>query len=449
MKKVITTVGMSLWQNAKNKNVPLSTRLENDSYDKCGQSSIDFEKNKRILNIWSKSNLNACAEIASLIKIQAELKEKIEVHFICTETILSRLCAECIETWFKEHGKDYPSVFFGNSEKVVDSLLVTNKATFEKGLANLFEKLEKDVVPKKDNKLDWSNIILNITGGYKALIPHLTILGQIYRCPIYYVFDEVKDQPNYELIKVPTLPINFDWLVGEIYGQMLTPFGIKNFADDNDLAKLVNYGLVKPNREVDTFGKLMWKYMNSKMPESPQTMGFFVEFLFYEYFNEHRGEVYTDIPLRGLQLYWDGENTTEISDVKTDTLKNIRNEFDIILRGLDSYAFVEVKSVLQIKELLKNDNLKKKIEALEIFYKSGASDFILTIYKNPKIRLDVEEHIDDLKAIELICQSCKIKFSAHWIDFEVRKKDNEAFDFSEFLKTKIKKENFDNNKIKI
>jgi CRISPR-associated protein (Cas_APE2256) len=467
--KVITTVGVSIFSNF-NRTRSFDTAAWEDvsatdlqGVDKRKEADCEL---KPVIN-WAITDDKASAEIASLVKIQAKFKEKVEkkydkskekpeviqqyidseskidVYLLCTDTALSVMAAECIKAFFKEN-----TSFGVKMLAHIPNLTVKDKATFEIGLTNFFEKIESIIPKDKQNKLDWSSIALNITGGYKALIPHLTILGQIYRCPIYYVFEELTNQ-KYELMQMPKLPINYDWLVAEIYGQMLTPFGIKTFADEDDLERLVNYGLAKTTREVDTFGKFMWQYMNSRMPESPQTMGLFVEFLFYEFFNENRSEIYTHNPLRGLQLYWDGKNSEEVSDIKTDKNKETRNEFDIILRGVSNYAFVEVKSVLQIKELLKNDNLIKKIEALKSFYKQRPAEFILTIYKNPKVRLDIQEHEENLKAIKSICESDKIIFSAHWIDFEARKKDDEALDFSEFLKGKITKEKFYNNKIEI
>ena len=61
----------------------------------------------------------------------------------------------------------------------------------------------------------WGNVIMNITGGYKASIPYLTILAQLNGCPIYYIFE---DQDA--LIKVPNLPFStevIDWK--DLYGN--------------------------------------------------------------------------------------------------------------------------------------------------------------------------------------------------------------------------------------
>ncbi|MBK8472326.1 MAG: hypothetical protein IPL33_09240 [Sphingobacteriales bacterium] len=59
-------------------------------------------------------------------------------------------------------------------------------------------------------RTDWSNCIFNITGGYKASIPFITILAQIKNSPLYYLFEE-SEKESYELIKIPQAPISFDF----------------------------------------------------------------------------------------------------------------------------------------------------------------------------------------------------------------------------------------------
>jgi hypothetical protein len=34
----------------------------------------------------------------------------------------------------------------------------------------------------------WDDVVLNITGGYKAIIPIMSIIGQIRKLPTYYIF---------------------------------------------------------------------------------------------------------------------------------------------------------------------------------------------------------------------------------------------------------------------
>ena len=63
------------------------------------------------------------------------------------------------------------------------------------------------------------NILLNITGGYKATIPYLTLMGQIYNLPIYYTFEETPGHQS-ELIRIPQAPIAIDWGLFEKYSHI-------------------------------------------------------------------------------------------------------------------------------------------------------------------------------------------------------------------------------------
>jgi len=51
-------------------------------------------------------------------------------------------------------------------------------------------------------------MIINITAGYKVTIPYLTVLAQINKCPIYYIFEDTD-----ALMKIPDIPLNIDWNV--------------------------------------------------------------------------------------------------------------------------------------------------------------------------------------------------------------------------------------------
>lgn len=458
--KIITTVGTSILKNwADNTGCKYP---KDEMFSEQAWKEVIDDGRVEIVCGWANGKQNASAEIASIIKIQEELKKKginqIEVHLICTETILSRLAAECIQKWFEK----CDSITFPNAPIVVKDLRVETKIIFEKGLLNLFNEIDEKIVEKDTSgKRKWNEIILNITGGYKAIIPHLTILGQIYQRPIYYVFDEGTDN-NYELMKIPILPISFDWLVSEIYGQMLSSdFALQNFSDDNAFGKLKNYGLAKgniENKQVDVFGSLLWQHINSERPESPSVMGLFVEMKMYEYFNENRSLEYNDMPQHGVILWWNGKDETQKDNYKLVQEKGFNTkkvEIDLILKNIEtgSYAFVEVKSVKQIGSLVEPNgkgriDLLNKIKALNTYY-GIPNEFILIIHKNDKIPINMNEQRDYFNKIKEICSTNGIKtISIHTIDFKVGK-DEESLNFSEFLNQPINKTVFDNNKIEI
>ena len=49
-------------------------------------------------------------------------------------------------------------------------------------------------------------MIFNITGGYKAVIPYMTIMAQINGCDAYYIFEDEK-----ALIKIPKAPLHVNF----------------------------------------------------------------------------------------------------------------------------------------------------------------------------------------------------------------------------------------------
>ncbi len=115
--------------------------------------------------------------------IQEEIKDSLEVYLIATETILSRIAAEIIQTklnGYNAGGGKTNNVFFEADKEapecdVIQGLDVKNADEFSNtGLPNLIERLKEIGINKE-------KIILNITGGYKGVIPYLTILGQVYK----------------------------------------------------------------------------------------------------------------------------------------------------------------------------------------------------------------------------------------------------------------------------
>ncbi|MDY6991414.1 MAG: hypothetical protein SVR94_02245, partial [Pseudomonadota bacterium] len=58
----------------------------------------------------------------------------------------------------------------------------------------------------------FDNAVINITGGYKAMIPYLTILGQVNKVPVRYIFEDTDT-----LIEIPLLPLTIDNSLFEKY----------------------------------------------------------------------------------------------------------------------------------------------------------------------------------------------------------------------------------------
>ena len=260
MKKIITTVGTSIFNNCLKFEVPdikfHYNHLKDKDYDQWEENKDDQIKILcHKVNDWAKDKNNASAEIASLLKIQEELKEKVEIHLICTETIFSRLAGECIQKWFG--GKNDFEI---KEPIVVKDLQVKNRKKFEKnGLTNLINEIEKI----GQNGSYWDDCILNITGGYKGTIPFLTILGQVNMIPIYYIFEE-NETDKYELIKMPNAPIDYKREIFERYWDEFRKIETGEVVEKNNLK---NDFLVECSSclteaedyiELNALGKILW-----------------------------------------------------------------------------------------------------------------------------------------------------------------------------------------------
>jgi putative CRISPR-associated protein (TIGR02619 family) len=207
MKKVITMVGTSLFENYLER-YSSDTNFKNAySYfknNKIKANDLDKELNRKgniersLKESHFKNNQNASAEIKSLIKLKEELKGKLEIYLLYSDTALSRLASEILYKVLSEY-QPYDELKDCETKKPIkiEGLQIWDRSEFNKGMVNLIQTIENI------SQECWENVIINITGGYKATIPYLTILAQVNRCPIYYIFEDTD-----ALIKIPYIPID-------------------------------------------------------------------------------------------------------------------------------------------------------------------------------------------------------------------------------------------------
>ncbi|HAA83488.1 MAG: hypothetical protein PWQ78_191 [Petrotoga sp.] len=215
MSKVITFIGTSIFKNYLKEKRDNTFKdyledLEDKNFNDYSSELNRINYIKRQLTNWINSLtnedeiINVSAEIKSITKIYEIFKKEIEIHFLTTDTILSNLAFEVIkDNWDKfsqiSSLKIYPQEKEG---ACIKNLQVKNYDKFKEGLVNLINKIDNIVQGY------WENVIFNITAGYKALIPYLTILAQVHKCPIYYIFEDTD-----VLIKIPYIPISINWEV--------------------------------------------------------------------------------------------------------------------------------------------------------------------------------------------------------------------------------------------
>lgn len=205
MKKVITTVGTSLFTNYNEKNkTTLNSDIQNEPYSEYNEWKDEIDEIKEKLIHFAKND-NSCAELTSIMKLKEKYGE-IEVYLIATDTIESVVVCEVLEEVLME--KDIEVKF--DDTNIIAGLQVDDYIKFKEGLLHLIQKLYQI------SEYYYENIVLNITGGYKAIIPYLTIFGQVNNTPLYYIFEN-----SNELISIPQAPINVDWSLFQKYKNIV------------------------------------------------------------------------------------------------------------------------------------------------------------------------------------------------------------------------------------
>jgi CRISPR-associated protein (Cas_APE2256) len=306
MKKIITTVGTSLFTNYMRKEVRESADFREDnggyapidkefeSLEKVGYpipngSDTDFRNLTTIISRdWlNKNRPDASAEISSLHKIAGD--EKVEVYLLATETALSVAACRLIRDYLKsEHNKaqdKFDKVYFVEGEHIIEGLQVKDAARFKSvGLQKLIERI------KKINES--GDAVLNISGGYKALIPVMTVMGQLYDMDVKYLYEDSE-----KLIEVGSLPIDYDWHKVEEYYDFLNFEGIGVHQDINKFPQIrdqmVSEKVIEKIGTTDKYqktilGTMLSEFATEKLPTALEVMGFYVELKILEYYSKKK-----------------------------------------------------------------------------------------------------------------------------------------------------------------
>ena len=223
MKKVITTVGTSLFTNFNSKSDAIKNTyeaLEDSPHTDWDEENerIDQIRNNEHFKQWISKNLSSsCAEISSTIKIAEKEQDELEVYLIATDTILSRLACEIII----EQKLNNIQFKFNSNQDVIKDLIVKQGDKFRGGLTNLIIRIGQI------SEEYYGNVIFNITGGFKGVVPYLTLMAQINQAKLYYLFEDENT-----LLSIPQIPISLNQ---EIFETFWTDF--KNISDNQTVQK--------------------------------------------------------------------------------------------------------------------------------------------------------------------------------------------------------------------
>lgn len=450
MYRVITTVGTSLITNycdeeVRNVEGYVSILQDLEELESLNANIVLEGKNfvvrkleKRLNDYWIKGlrkdkegnwckadeyNKDCCAEIKTLLEFYRQEKAKrnkdfeMEVYLISTDTPASALAAKLIKeniSNFNENIK-FLDIF------VAEGLQTEDCKRFQKvGIDKLFEYIDDKILKKEneDNIFDKVKTVINISGGYKALIPYMTIFAQIYDLECIYIYEE-----SDSLITIPPLPIQIDWAFVEEYYPYLTDPNL--YKGNKKLDYLVEKGLIRregQNYSWTSLGKLFIKVIDAELHVSRNVMGFFFEYKLYEYYinNVYQGK-------------YKVVNHSEL--IKKDERNPRRNvEIDLVLRaGKNSkdYIAIEVKSLLILNEKnigkLKNQ-MEKHIRTMkEVGY---PKEYHLCMY-TPNERMFqnlYNDQISRIKELSKIFENTPIKFKV----FLVKANYDQVFD--QFMK---------------
>lgn len=270
MKKVVTMVGTSIFENYVREID--DQYLGNDMEDLKEKAAEEYKENDpRIKRIKSKlekwisefsesDKEELSAEIKSLVKLKERFKEDFEVYLLYSDTAMGKLAAEIIRDVLQN------MEIFKDSEikkpDCINNLQIQDNEKFIIGMNNLIHKFYDEIATS-----GWGdNVIINITGGYKATIPYLTILGQVNKSPIFYIFEDTD-----ALIEIPYLPLDIKWDLFEKYEDLFLEFNKEGIIErEEELPYNVKKeleGLIEVEGKLlylNSFGLIFWEKYKEK-----------------------------------------------------------------------------------------------------------------------------------------------------------------------------------------
>jgi len=423
--KVITPVGTSIFTNyfdaIDNKMVKGKYAFIVDQEKDTNPDSLeqwykdDLSLIENSVEQWAKDNIkNASAELSSLFKLKEEY-DQLDVFLIATDTIFSPIAA-CI---LGNIAQDIDNINITRTD-IVSGLQVTNPDKYKSiGVPNLIEKLD-DIIGDKPKEA-----ILNITGGFKSVIPFIAIYGQIKPVRTCYLYEDAE-----ELIWMPEIPIYFDFSDVEDYftafeaarkeeSNRHSTDTFLNFIDNDQIEaeKKLKYFLDKQILTIadgkialDVLGKLLLKYFEeSPKPNMGTHIGDYMELKLYEYFISN----YKFLKIsRGIKF----------KDMEADLIT--------IDEKKQKVTIIECKSGGNIKfDNINEKKIKKLLPLVINEYKNYSVEFHVYLYHFREI---LKDKLSDMKAsMDLTKRLHNINMKWYWIQ-------TEKFSTKKFSRNKIK-----------
>ena len=371
MKKIITTVGTSLLSNYLEKNRDIDTHytlIKNKSYSKYIKEQ-NANIGKRVKKIkdkllpFAKNSDSSCAELTSIKKLQ-EKDDEIEIHLIATDTIESVLVCEVLIEVLEIN------IYFDKEKDIIENLKIDKVENFTKGINGLIYRIFSLIKNNKGNVLKSNEVIFNITGGFKGVIPYFSTIAQIFDYEIVYTFEDKSNSK--ELIEIKPLPIEIDRGLLEIYYPYLdNPSLIKNDIE----IRLASLGLY--NNGLTPLGKIALLTVKNT-PLSKDVFGHFIEYKVYEYF---------------VQNLFDKKFQCECLDFEYEKighgvgLGKSLTDIDIMLQKESEIVWIEVKPISYLIDEINKNKLITQIRDKQLakwsesnFKDKQLKKYILVVY---------------------------------------------------------------------
>jgi len=437
---IITTVGTSIFENFFKENTEFDT-LKDDYQDRLRNSKdtlVDFkrwedikirrklEKLEQYVSKWSKEESNASAEITSILEIARQTEEAIQVHLIATDTVLSVLAAELVKSWFAINRPNI-TVNFVRPEKldnqaasdyIIYKLRVASNDDFQEGFMNLIEVVSKLI--DANLKIE-EQIILNITGGYKAIVPILTLIGQVKNVPLKYIYEESDTNEKSSLVEIDKLPFSFDWELGELYLDDLFKDGLKQINKKPETLhflrnrlKLIN----THNYKLTPLGKLFTTSLKNLLTSKKSTLGYLVELKIFEYFVKNKKKV-----IRGKSIWWSKKDRSKFFDeaqYQRDDKLEQKIDIDIFIEQEAGEIWREVKACSNTGLNKARKQLVTMLDFISQTSYDKVKEIGLILYKLETTDLSFYEK--QLTGIVRLFEGQPIKFTLNLINIPINKK---------------------------
>ncbi|MDY6782173.1 MAG: putative CRISPR-associated protein [Cyanobacteriota bacterium] len=192
VKTVICSVGISAAKALKKRPSELIKWIEEQlSPDNAAETLFSQFRDIKPEGENLKSHLSA--EIHSLVRIGIEKQDRIIL--LASSTNDGYCCALAVGKYLKYY---WEGIIVEVEQ--IEGLQVTNAELFQtKGVVEFV----KSIVNKVDS-YGASHIILNPTGGYKALVPYTVVLGMLKGVKCDYIFEQ-----STTVLELPPLPVEF------------------------------------------------------------------------------------------------------------------------------------------------------------------------------------------------------------------------------------------------